>query len=305
MVESNEGHHTTFTVLIPLIKHKDPVIADNIESITEANLIELIAEKPIILVVEDDVSMLNFLAQSFTEEGYHTLKAANGLEGLQQLEIHNVDIVVSDVMMPTMDGFEFCSKVKSDLNFSHIPVILLTAKTNSEAEIQGLESGADAYLPKPFKWKQISLVTKNLLELRSNLKLKFAQQPFTNTDILTSGNRDKKFLNKLIELIEERISDPQLSVEELGKEAGLSRSSLYKKVKSITGHVPNEFIRLIRLKHAARLLSNKEYNISEIGYMVGFNSHSYFSKCFYQQFKLTPTEFVEKQLNNDLSFDKI
>jgi len=228
-------------------------------------------------------------------DGYHVISAGNGLEGLSMLDQHQIDFVISDVMMPIMNGIEFCKKIKNDINYSHLPVILLTARTNSEAEIEGLESGADAYIAKPFKWRQVSLIIRNLIDLQANLKQRFAQLPFEGIEVLPSGNKDKIFLNKLIQAIEERISDPLLSVEVLGKEVGLSRSSLYKKVKAMTWHVPNEFIRLIRLKTSARLLNTKEYNISEIGYMVGFSSHSYFSKCFYQQFKLTPTEFVEKQ----------
>ena len=178
-------------------------------------------------------------------------------------------------------------------------MVLLTAKTNTDAEILGLESGADAYIPKPFKWKQLSLVIKNLLELQLKLKQRFAQSPFEGAEVLVGGNRDKKFLDRIIQIIEERIADPQLSIEDLGREVGLSRSSLYKKIKAKTGHVPNEFVRLIRLKTAAKLLVQQEYNISEIGYMVGFNSHSYFSKCFYNQFKLTPSEFCDKYRGNE------
>ncbi len=295
LVKSKEGQCTAFTVLLPLVTEKEQlnIPGKNIQQ-GEPHIEETKDNRPVVLVVEDDHSMKDFLLKSFTGEGYQVITAANGSEALIQAEKYDPDMIISDVMMPVMDGVEFCAKIKGDINFSHIPVILLTAKTNSDAEIEGLESGADYYLPKPFKWKQLALITKNLMEIRGTLKQKFSQQPFSSTDILSTGSRDKKFLNKLIEAIEERISDPQLSVEELGKEVGLSRSSLYKKVKSLTGHVPNEFIRLIRLKHAAKLLSAHNYNISEIGYMVGFSSHSYFSKCFYQQFKLTPTEFADQ-----------
>ena len=165
--------------------------------------------------------------------------------------------------------------------------------------IAGLESGADAYIPKPFKWRHVLAVIKNQLESRDRLKHKFLQQPFTDTNsldtsTLSTKTRDKKFLQRVVEIIEERITDPTLSVEELGRELAMSRSSLHKKLKSMTGQVPNEFIRLVRLKQAANLLIRNEYNVSEIGYMVGFNSHSYFSKCFFQQFKRTPSEFADK-----------
>ncbi len=287
-VESEEGLKTIFTVLIPFRLHEPDTVLDIEEVIEERE------GQQTVLVVEDDPSLLDFLSKSFTAEGYYTLKAKNGNEGLIQLDNHQVDLVISDVMMPVMDGIEFCRIIKNNIAYSHLPVVLLTAKTNTDAEIQGLESGADAYIAKPFKWKQLSLIIKNLLELQANLKLRFAQSPLEGTEILNSGNRDKNFLDKITQIIEARISDTQLSVEDLGREVGLSRSSLYKKIKAQTGHVPNEFVRLIRLKAAAKLLVEQEYTISEIGYMAGFNSHSYFSKCFYTQFKLTPTEFAEK-----------
>ena len=292
LVESEEGVKTIFTVLIPYIKDEE-IVADSFKPIDDAEGLQTV------LLVEDDVSLLKFLSQSFVAEGYRVIKAKNGAEALKQLDKHQIDMVISDVMMPVMDGISLCKAIKGDINYSHLPVVLLTAKTNTESEILGLESGADAYIAKPFKWKQLSLVIKNLLELQHNLKQRFAQNPFEGIDILTAGGGEQKFLDKITKIIEDRISDPQLSVEDLGKELGLSRSSLYKKIKAKTGHVPNEFVRLIRLKAAARLLVQQEYNISEIGYMVGFSSHSYFSKCFFAQFQLTPTEFLDNYIKKN------
>jgi len=287
-VMSEEGKKTIFTVLIPF-QHVASYEASEVEELQEDR-----EGKQTILLVEDDPALLDFLSKSFITEGYHTLRAKNGKEALKRLEKQQVDLVISDVMMPVMDGVELCKHIKNDIDYSHLPVVLLTAKTNSDAEIQGLQSGADAYISKPFKWKPLSLVVKNLLELQLNLKKRFAQNPLEGTEILIGGNRDKKFLEKITQIIEARIADSQLSVEDLSREIGMSRSSLYKKIKAKTGHVPNEFIRLIRLKIAAKLLLEQEYNISEVGYMVGFSSHSYFSKCFVTQFNMTPTEFAEK-----------
>lgn len=286
-VKSEEGIRTIFTVLIPF-RQQELTITYPVDPV-EAN-----EGKQSILIVEDDPSLLDFLSKSFTTEGYYVLRAKNGKEALKQLDQHQVDLVISDVMMPVMDGVALCRTIKNDIEYSHLPVVLLTAKTNTDAEIEGLESGADAYISKPFKWKHLSLIIKNLLELQSNLKQRFAQSPLEGTEILTGGSRDKKFLEKITQIIEARISDSQFSVEDLGRDVGLSRSSLYKKIKAKTGHVPNEFIRLIRLKTAAKLLLEQEFTIAEIGYMVGFNSHSYFSKCFYTQFELTPSEFADK-----------
>jgi CheY-like chemotaxis protein/anti-sigma regulatory factor (Ser/Thr protein kinase) len=288
LVESEQNIKTTFKVQIPLIEEEENNYQNN-------NVVGQPDDGQLtVLVVEDDYSLLQFISENYESVGYFVLRANNGLRALELLDKHQVDMVISDVMMPEMDVIELCKSIKNDMAFSHLPVILLTAKTNSDAVTEGLENGADAYVSKPFKWKNLSLITKNLMDLRQNLKQRFSQSPFESFEILPAGTKDKDFLNNLIASIDERISDPLLSVEELGREIGLSRSSLYKKIKSMTGYVPNEFIRVIRLKNAAKLLTAKNYNISEIGYMVGFSSHSYFSKCFYQQFKLTPTEFSEQ-----------
>ena len=294
LVESKEGIETIFTVMIPYEVPELKVTG------SELNLVEVIEEpgvkedKPAILVVEDDASLLEFISKSLRTENYKSICASNGLQALEMLENKEVDLIISDVMMPEMDGFEFCKEVKRNINYSHIPLILLTAKSNSEAEITGIENGADAYIVKPFKWKHVTVVIKNLLESRVRLMNKFTQQPFADVTTLTTNTHDKKFVEKLIEIIEERITDPQLSVEELSKEMSMSRSSLGKKLKAMSGHVPNEFIRLIRLKNAAKMLSSGEHNISEVGYLTGFNSPSYFSRCFLQQFNLTPSEFADK-----------
>lgn len=298
LVESEQNVKTVFKVEIPFIE-------DTLQLNSVLNLVGEAEEgQQTILVVEDDLSLLNFISENYESAGYFVLRGNNGKVALELLDKHQVDMVVSDVMMPEMDGIELCKHIKNDMAYCHLPVILLTAKTNSDAVTEGLENGADAYVSKPFKWKNLSLITKNLIDLRHNLKQRFSQSPFETFEILPAGSKDREFLNKLILSIEERISDPLLSVEELGREIGLSRSSLYKKIKSMTGYVPNEFIRIIRLKNAAKLLTAKNYNISEIGYMVGFSSHSYFSKCFYQQFKLTPTEFSEQSKSQPIAENK-
>lgn len=292
-VASKEGVETIFTVLIPY--HISSSQQDQAEPTDmQAKTSEAEEDKPVILVVEDDASLLDFIAKNLDAEHYKSKRASNGAEAVHVLETTSVDLIISDVMMPEMDGFEFCRLVKADVNYSHIPLILLTAKSNSDAEIAGIENGADAYMIKPFKWKHVTVIIKNLLESRVRLKSKFTQQPFAEADTLTTNTQDKKFVEKLIAIIEERLTDPQLSVEELSREMAMSRSSLHKKLKAMSGHVPNEFVRLIRLRKAAGMLLSGEYNISEVGYLTGFNSPSYFSRCFLQQFGVTPTEFVEK-----------
>lgn len=293
-VFSTENLKTIFKVIIPYSVDEESPVLDSQRNESKQEEDELTEGKTVILVVEDDIPLNEFISQSLVADGYRVLNATNGREGLSILEESQVDLIISDIMMPGMDGIEMCSQVKLNIDFSHIPLILLTARSNSESEIAGIESGADSYIVKPFKWKHLSAVVKNLLESRTALKEKFAQQPFTSGISLTTNNRDKKFIEKVEEIISNRITDPQLSVEELGRELGMSRSNLHKKLKSMSGYVPNEFIRLVRLKHAAKLILSDEYNISEVSYMVGFNSHSYFSKCFVNQFKMPPSEFLEK-----------
>ena len=294
-VFSTEKVNTVFKVLIPYIPSEGaglPVAVHSEEMETEPEEDEL--EKTTILLVEDDVSLNDFMRHSLYGDGYRVMSAMEGKQALELLEKNTIDLIISDVMMPVMDGMEFCSNVKNNIHYSHIPFIMLTARSNSESEIAGIKNGADSYIIKPFKWKHVSAVVKNLLESRSRLKDKFAQQPFASGNSLTTNSRDGKFIEKVIDIIQERITDPQLSVEELSKDMNMSRSSLHKKLKSLSGYVPNEFIRLIRLKHAAKLILSNEYNISEISYMSGFNSHSYFSKCFISQFKIPPSEFLKK-----------
>ncbi|WP_346239374.1 hybrid sensor histidine kinase/response regulator transcription factor [Niabella insulamsoli] len=294
-VHSRPGTPTIFTLSIPFEpKAANAAPASETEDSEDA-------ARPGILIVEDDLNMLDFIVTNFRGEGYQTFSATNGLEALKVLEAHPVELVISDVMMPEMDGMSLCKKIKNSIHFSHIPVILLTAKGNSDAELQGIESGADAYVVKPFKWKHITALVRNLLETRLRLKEKFNQQPLADIGTITTNTHDKKFIETITGIVEKRIDDYRLSVEELSREMSMSRSTLHKKVKAVTGHVPNEFIRLVRLRMAAKLLISGEYNISEVGYKTGFNSPSYFSRCFIQQFKLTPSEFLDKYQNGALN----
>jgi len=253
---------------------------------------------PAILIVEDDLNMLDFISANLKAEGYNTCCAINGKEALSILQARQIDLVLSDVMMPEMDGITLCRHIREQISSSHIPVILLTARGSTEAELQGLESGADAYIMKPFKWKQITATIKNLLDTRARLKEKFSAHPFVKVDTLYTNPNDKVFVEKITAIIEERLDDYQLSVEELSKAVAMSRSTLHKKLKAISGHSPNEFIRVIRLKEAARLLLSGSCNISEAGYRTGFSAPSYFTKCFTLQFGATPSEFLEKYLSD-------
>ncbi|WP_187294768.1 hybrid sensor histidine kinase/response regulator transcription factor [Chitinophaga pinensis] len=289
LVESREGEQTIFTLELPVTKEQAPKQAHS----QEDDILD--EERPLILVVEDDMAIQTFLAASFRDTGYSVLKAANGKAAMALIEAHAIDLVISDIMMAEMDGIELCQQVKTNIEYSHIPFMLLSARGNSESELKGIEAGADAYIMKPFKFKHIVAVAKNLMASRESLRLKFSEQPNSDVSVLATNSRDKAFMEKVVSIIEERIIDPQLSVEELSRNMAMSRSNLHKKLKSLSGYVPNELIKLVRLKHAAKLLVNGEHTVTEVAYMTGFSSPSYFSKCFLQQFKVTPKEYADNK----------
>jgi len=298
LVESKEGSKTIFTLDLPY-NVENQKLPELQKTVLEGEIEKNDEQRSMVLVVEDDEAIQSFIANSLIEDGYRVQKAANGKQALGMIESAEFDLIISDIMMPEMNGIEFCKAIKTNIHFSHLPFILLTAKGNSEAEIEGIETGADAYILKPFKWKHIAAVVKNLIESRERLKLKFSEQPHSEVSVLTTNSRDKEFMERIVSIIESRIIDPQLSVEELSKEMAMSRSGLHKKLKSLSGYVPNELIKLVRLKHAARLLQVNEYTMAEIAYMAGFSSPSYFSKCFLQQFKVTPKEYADKHFVKD------
>ncbi|PWV45389.1 hybrid sensor histidine kinase/response regulator transcription factor [Chitinophaga sp. S165] len=289
LVESREGEKAIFTLELPVTGQHSPKQEFKQEDDTIGD------ERPVILVVEDDVAIQTFLAGSFRSAGYNVLRAANGKAAMQLIEEHSIDLVISDIMMPEVDGLELCLQVKTNIEYSHIPFMLLSARGNSESELKGIEAGADAYIMKPFKWKHIVAVAKNLIASRENLRKKFSEQPNSDVSVLTTNSRDKVFMETVVRIIEERIIDPQLSVEELSRNMSMSRSNLHKKLKSLSGYVPNELIKLVRLKHAAKLLVDGEHTVAEVAYMTGFSSPSYFSKCFLQQFKVSPKEYADSK----------
>jgi len=246
-----------------------------------------------VLVVEDNPDMLSFISEKLNE-GYTVEKAKNGIEALEILRLKSIDIVLSDIMMPGMDGFELCEKIKSDIEFSHIIVILLTAKNDLNSKIKGLEIGADAYVEKPFSFQYLQTLLTSLMNNRRREMELFLKKPFLPVQQSGMNKADEQFLNKMIEIINQNISDSNFNVESLADLVNMSRSSLHRKLKAITDTTPTDFIRLVRLQEAARLIQEGKYRISEICYLVGINSPSYFIKLFQSQYGMTPKEF-EKQ----------
>ena len=271
--------------------------------ITETNTEEggpetVLPDEPIkkqyaVMVVDDNPEILDFLSKILSEE-YFVISASSGEEALLILEKNNIDLIISDVMMEEMDGFELCGKIKTDINISHVPVILLTAKTDTESKIKGLESGADAYIEKPFSPFHLKAQLRNLLKKREKQQKTYASTPLSDLHSAVHNKLDEEFMNKCTDIILNNIEDSEFSVSTLAQELGMSRTSVFTKIKGIIGMTPNDFIKITRLKKACRMMVEGEYRVTEIGFLVGFSSSSYFAKCFQKQFGMLPTEFLKK-----------
>lgn len=244
-----------------------------------------------VLVVEDSPDMLAFVARQLATE-YCVLTASNGIEALEVLGKETVNLVVSDIMMPEMDGLELCERLKSELDYSHIPVILLTAKTTMQAKIEGMKLGADVYIEKPFSVEYLKVCVSNLLDNREKLRAAFTHSPFVQTGSVAMTKADEAFLKKLNGIVVENMENPDFGLDEMASLLNMSRSSLNRKIKGVLDMTPNDYIRLERLKKAAQLLKEGEYKINEVCYMTGFNTPSYFTKCFQKQFGMLPKDFV-------------
>lgn len=244
-----------------------------------------------ILIVEDNDSLRKMLSQIF-DMFYIVITASNGVEGLEKVRTEQPDMVLSDIVMPEMSGIELCQAIKKDLEFCHIPVVLLTARTATEHTIEGLKTGADDYITKPFNIKILLSRCNNLINNRIMLQEKFSKQPQTAPQILATNDIDKAFVDKVMEIIEQHLDDEEFSVDILTGKMGIARTKLFTKMKAITGQTPLDFIMTIRLKHAAIMLKNNmELNISEISDRVGFNSPKYFTKCFKEKYNMVPQAY--------------
>ncbi|MBO9593584.1 MAG: response regulator [Niabella sp.] len=246
-----------------------------------------------LLLVDDNEEILDFLKDDL-EEKYTVLTATNGQEALSQLNAHIVHLIISDIMMPEMDGLEFCDYVKSHFEWSHIPIVLLTAKNTLQSKIEGLDAGADAYIEKPFSPEHLNAQVASLLSNRMKLKDYFAQSPLTHIKTMAHTKMDEQFLEKLQQLIEAHLSDTLLDVEFLAQRLNMSRPTLYRKIKSISDLSPNEMINLTRLKKAALLISQGHHHMNEIAETVGYNSLTQFGRNFHKQFGMTPTDYAKK-----------
>lgn len=300
-VTSQPGKGSSFIITLPrkqenLVTEEEENQATNPipeDIIPEQNDTAATSQKvlPIMLIVDDNEDMLNFLSSHF-QTSYTIATAVDGVDALNKLKEQEVALIISDWMMPNMNGIDLCKAVRNNQLTSHIPFILLTAKTDTEAKITSMNCGADAYIEKPFSLQYLEACIKNLLELRLQLRQKFSQMPTVSINSIAANQNDKVFLEKMNHLIEENLNNEELSVDFLAEKLCISRSGLFVKIKGLANTTPNEMIQIIRLKKAASLLLENQYRINEVSYMVGFNNPSYFSKCFQKQFGIKPGEYI-------------
>lgn len=297
-VESTPGKGTRFTLLLPAqppqtsssdsqvaIKSKLP----DTEKASESPVPE--GNKVTVLVAEDNEQFRTFMKDLLRQE-FTVLTAADGQEGLAMAREYGPDLIISDVMMPHMDGYAFCRAVKDDVQCCHIPLILLTAKNSSESRSGAYEAGADSFIAKPFDIDVLHSRIRQLLEQRERRLASFRKGTHINPKEITITNLDEKLIQKALECIEKNMDNTGYNVEALSADMGIERSSLYRKMQAIVGQTPTDFMRSIRLKCAAQLLESGQYSVQEISWMVGFNTPRYFSSYFKEMFGMTPSAYA-------------
>jgi len=316
VVESAVGKGTKFTITLPLgTNHlisdefqmiqnlntkirKNSKISENPDIAEEYNNArDSIMEKqnlPHILIVEDNIDIRDFIAENLSDCFIVEL-AGNGKAGLKRAIKKIPDLVITDIVMPKMDGIELCRNLKTDERTSHIPVVMLTGKTAIDDRLQGLETGADAYLTKPFNIKELRLRVIKLIEQRQKLRERFTRDLLLEPKDIAVTSADEKFIARAMEIIEKNIDNSEFEVRQFQAEMFMSRMQLFRKIKALTNQTPGEFIRTIRLKRAASLLKQNFGNIAQITYEVGFNNPSYFAKCFKDLYGELPSDFIKNQ----------
>ena len=306
-IASAVGKGSTFTVVLPvsqqvieedvgkLTEEKEPYT--EADSRTSSGSLHLSPSSDhqgeTMLIVDDSEDMVGFLSENFKEK-YEVMTASDGIEALDILSKHEVNIIISDWMMPRMDGAELCRRVRQNQLTSHIPFVMLTAKTDDDSKVEGMDVGADTYIEKPFSLQYLEACIRNMLLMRRRLMEKFSTQPLEPVTKIAQNPTDNEFLIKMNQIIEENFSNSDLNVDFLADRLNISRSGLFAKIKTLADVTPNEMIQIVRLKRAAQLLHEGGHLVSEVGYMVGFSNPSYFSKCFQKQFGIRPTDYIKK-----------
>ncbi len=322
-IESHIDHGTIFTVILPIkesfysenekskngiaevnvdyIRHKylEQLIEPEVETVANIDNANPVNERKVMLIVEDNSDLRTFIKSIFSND-FEIIDAPDGAAGLKLAYELIPDVIISDIMMPVMNGLELCDKLKSNIHTNHIPVLILTAKAGEENEIEGLKTGADNYLSKPFNSEILEMRIKRLISSRENLREYFTREFLLNPKEVKLSSPDDEFLKKAVQIVEENISNPDLNVEMLMNKLCVSRTQLFRKLKAVTNYSASQFIRNIKLKRAAQLLQYKSYNITEVLYLSGFNSPSYFSACFKEMYGCLPKEYQSRAYDTSI-----
>jgi len=295
MLSTDDGIGNVFSLTLPKHHEREFKINDDPldegQGVREASTENRNMESPVILLVEDNIEIREFIADKLIKD-FKVIETANGQEALNVLKERSIHLIISDIMMPVMDGYELCKAVKDNLEYTHIPIILLTAKNTLQSKIEGLEVGADAYLEKPFSPDHLLTQISNLLASRDKIKNYFASSPLVHIKSMAYNKADEAFLEKLNEIINKNIDNKSLDVDLLADTMNMSRPTLYRKIKAISNLSPHELINITRLKKAAELLVEGNYKILKIASMTGFSSQAQFGRCFVKQFGMTPSEYA-------------
>jgi DNA-binding response OmpR family regulator len=301
-VDEKETSMNAFVLKLPIHQSEEftaiKIPQSSSVAINDSINVKFDKQAPVILLAEDNKDLADFIYTELSET-YNVILARNGDEAWKMINKHDVQLVLSDVMMPVKNGIELCKEIKKTEKTSHIPVILLTAKSALNAKIEGLESGADAYITKPFSIDYLLVQIFNLIENRKNILGHFSNSPLAHLKSLATSNTDKTFLSKLDKAIEENLKDQELSVDKLADYLNMSRSTLYRSIKEISHISPNELINLSRLKKAAQLIKTTNMKIYEVAEMVGYKSQTSFGRNFQKHFGMTPTEFEKSNPVNE------
>ena len=306
-VEKTAENTLGFKVYLPILKSQFkpedlidaeidlPILEQNKRTVKIENESKIVIDEnlPILLIVDDHEDIRAFIKSAF-KDNYQVVEANDGEVGIEKAIELVPDIIISDVMMPKLNGFQLSETLKQDERTSHIPIILLTAKAEDADRFIGLETGADDYITKPFKIKELETRVKNLINSRLQLRKRYSQELILKPTDITLSSFDAQFLERVNNVIDKNITESSFSTEDFSKAVGMSRMQLHRKLKALTGFSATEFVRTQRLKLAADLLKKSDANVSEIGYSVGFNDHSYFTKCFKEMYGCSPTEFISK-----------
>lgn len=301
-VNSEAGKGTCFSICLP-INTRNGHVDISVSSIKEEIVVERsyngveektnnTADLPLLLVVDDNADIREYIRINL-EKNYRLMLATNGAEGLEIAFEHIPDIIISDVMMPKINGIEFCNQLKNDRRTSHIPIVLLTARQSDEAKTEGYQTGADAYLTKPFTTHMLQVRLQNLLEQRQKLRDRFSSTPATQWKNIAENTADQEFLDKVQNLVEQHLDNPEFSIDQLSLEAGMSRSQFYRKIKALTNKSGNEFITSFRMNKASEYLLNGKFNITETAYKIGYSAPNSFTRAFLKHFGVSPTQYIE------------